>query len=51
MFRYLGAPILDVVYGSLSVQGDAEKQPELMERAYQLGLQLGKEEKVPSPAR
>ncbi len=51
MFRFLGAPMLDVVYGSLSVQGDAEKQPELMERAYRLGLQLGKEEKVPSPAR
>jgi multimeric flavodoxin WrbA len=51
MFRFLQAPILGVVYGSASDPGDAEKQPELMERAYQLGQRLGKEQGVPSPAR
>ena len=43
MFRFLRAPILGMVYGSVSDPGDAEKQPELMEQAYQLGQRLGKE--------
>jgi len=41
MFRYIGAQITGMVYGSAHKIGDAEKQPELMERAYQLGLRLG----------
>ena len=43
MFRFLHAPILGMVYGSVSDPGDAQKQPELMEQAYQLGQHLGKE--------
>ncbi len=49
MFRFLHAPILGVVYGSASDPGDAEKPPELMERAYQLGQRLGREQEVLSP--
>jgi multimeric flavodoxin WrbA len=41
MFRYIGAEIAGMVYGSAHHIGDAEKQPELMERAYKLGLELG----------
>jgi multimeric flavodoxin WrbA len=41
MFRYLGAQITGMVYGSAHEIGDAEKQPELMARAYQLGFKLG----------
>jgi multimeric flavodoxin WrbA len=41
MFRYLGAEITGMVYGSADAIGDAEKQPDLMERAYQLGQILG----------
>jgi multimeric flavodoxin WrbA len=51
MFRFLHAPILGIVYGSVSDPGDAEKQPELMEQAYRLGQRLAKEQAVPSPAR
>ena len=49
MFRFLQAPILGIIYGSVSDPGDAEKQPELMEQAYQLGKRLGKvlEESLP----
>jgi multimeric flavodoxin WrbA len=42
MLRFLRAPILGMVYGSVSDPGDAEKHPELMEQAYQLGQRLGK---------
>ncbi|MFC1996283.1 flavodoxin family protein [Chloroflexota bacterium] len=41
MFRYLGSEIAGMVYGSAQEIGDAEKQPELMQQAYQLGLKLG----------
>jgi multimeric flavodoxin WrbA len=40
MFRYLGTEIAGMVYGSASDIGDVEKQPELMENAYQLGAKL-----------
>ena len=42
MFRFLHAPIIGMVYGSVSDPGDAEKQPELMQAAYQLGSRLVK---------
>jgi multimeric flavodoxin WrbA len=41
MFRFLHAPIIGMVYGSASDPGDVEKQPELMQAAFQLGRQLG----------
>ena len=41
MFRYIGAEIAGMVYGTAHHIGDAEKQPELMERAYKLGQKLG----------
>ncbi len=40
MFRFLRAPIVGMVYGTLNDQGDAEKQPELMKAAYELGKKL-----------
>jgi multimeric flavodoxin WrbA len=41
LFRFLQAPIVGMVYGTAMDPGDAEKQPDLMERAYQLGQRLG----------
>lgn len=41
MFRYLGAEITGMVYGTANEIGDAEKQPELMQSAFQLGRKLG----------
>ena len=41
MFRYIGAEIAGMVYGSAHEVGDVEKQPELMQRAHQLGILLG----------
>ena len=41
MFDYLGVEIAGIVYGSASDIGDVEKQPELMEKAFQLGEKLG----------
>jgi multimeric flavodoxin WrbA len=41
MFRYIGAEIVGMVYGTANEIGDVEKQPELMERAYRLGQVLG----------
>lgn len=49
MFRFLHAPILGIVYGSVMDPGDAAQNPELMEGAYQLGQRLGKEQEEPSP--
>jgi multimeric flavodoxin WrbA len=40
MFRFLGMPILGWVYGSVMDPGDAEKNPELMQSAYDLGKKL-----------
>ena len=47
MCRYLEAQIAGMVYGSADQIGDVKKQPELMQRAYQLGRELaenGKQE-------
>ena len=41
MFRYIGAEITGIVYGTAHEIGDAEKQPHLMEKAYKLGQKLG----------
>ena len=41
IFRYIGAEITGMVYGTVHGIGDVEKQPELMESAYQLGQKLG----------
>ncbi len=40
MFRFLKAPIVGMVYGSVSDPGDAEKHPELMQAAYELGKRI-----------
>jgi multimeric flavodoxin WrbA len=40
MFRYIGAEITGMVYGTAHEIGDVEKQPELMQSAYQLGQKL-----------
>ncbi len=42
MFRYLRGEIIGVVHASASDPGDVEKQPGVMEQAYQLGLKAGK---------
>jgi CubicO group peptidase (beta-lactamase class C family)/multimeric flavodoxin WrbA len=41
MCRYLKSEIVGIVHGSLSDVGDAEKHPELLQQAYDLGKQLG----------
>jgi multimeric flavodoxin WrbA len=41
MLRYIGGNILGLVYGTAMDVGDVQKQPELLERAYQLGEKLG----------
>ncbi len=41
MFRYLDMEITGIVHGSADEVGDVEKQPDLMEQAYQLGQALG----------
>jgi multimeric flavodoxin WrbA len=41
MFRFIGAEAAGWVHGSLSDVGDAQKHPELMEQAFQLGKKLG----------
>jgi multimeric flavodoxin WrbA len=40
MFRFLEADIAGWVYGSLMDIGDAAKNPELMQRAYRLGMKI-----------
>ena len=40
MFRFLQANIVGWVYGSLMDVGDAQKNPELMQQAHQLGKRL-----------
>ncbi len=48
MCRYLKADVADIsnvgniIYGAASAPGEIESQPELLERAFQLGLRLGK---------
>ena len=41
MCRYLRGNVVGIVYGSASNLGDVQKQPELMERAYELGKKAG----------
>ena len=41
MLRYIGANLRGLVYGTAIDVGDAQKRPELMERAYKLGETLG----------
>ncbi len=43
IFRYLKADLRGMVYGTANEIGDAAKQPELMEKAFQLGLKLARE--------
>ena len=40
MFRFLHAPIVGIVHGSLMDPGDAEKNPALMQAAFDLGVRL-----------
>lgn len=42
MCRHLDAEVAGIVYGTASAPGVIESQPELLERAFQLGLYLGK---------
>jgi multimeric flavodoxin WrbA len=44
MFRFLGMKLTGLVYGTTNEVGDAQKQPDLMEKAYKLGQQLAREE-------
>jgi multimeric flavodoxin WrbA len=41
MFRFTGAVAAGYVHASLSDVGDAQKHPELLERAYRLGERIG----------
>ncbi len=43
MFRYIGANLRGLVYGTAMEAGDALKQPDLIERAYKLGQKLAAE--------
>jgi len=40
-FRYIGADIMGMVYGSANEPGEIQHQSELMEQAYELGQKLG----------
>lgn len=42
MLRYIGGNIAGIIYGTAMDIGDVLNQPELMQRAYQLGEKLGK---------
>ena len=48
MCRFLKGRIAGIVHGSLSEVGDAEKHPELLEQAYQLGEEFGEEVRLSS---
>jgi multimeric flavodoxin WrbA len=41
MFRYIGADIGGMVYGTANNEGDVLNQPKLMEQAFKLGEKLG----------
>lgn len=45
MMRYLGGNIAGIVYGSATDPGEAARQSELMEHAYELGQKLGADER------
>ncbi len=40
MFHYIGANLRGLVYGTAMDVGDAQKQPDLMERAFRLGQKI-----------
>jgi len=40
MFRYLGASLAGIVYGTANNEGDVLKQPDLLAQAYKLGVKL-----------
>lgn len=40
MLRYIGADMVGIVHGTAGDIGDVQKQPELMEKAFQLGRKL-----------
>ncbi len=40
MFHFVGAPIVGSVHGSVMDVGDAQKHPELMDAAYELGRKM-----------
>jgi multimeric flavodoxin WrbA len=42
MCRYLKADVAGIVYGTASEAGEIQSQPTLLQRAYELGQQLGK---------
>ena len=46
MLRYLRAEMVGIVHGTASDVGDAQKQPELMEKAYRLGQKLVESVKI-----
>ena len=50
MFRFLHAPIVGMVYGSVMDPGDAEQQPELMRAAYELGQKVASAQPMTAPA-
>ncbi|MDD5095163.1 MAG: flavodoxin family protein [Dehalococcoidia bacterium] len=39
--RFIEAPVAGLVYGSASGVGDIQKQPDILQQAYQLGQRLG----------
>jgi len=39
--RFIDAPVAGMVYGSATGAGDIQKQPDLLQQAYQLGQKLG----------
>jgi NAD(P)H-dependent FMN reductase len=41
--RFIEAPVAGMIYGSAVGVGDIQKQPDLLQKAYQLGQQLGSE--------
>jgi len=41
MFRYLRVDLAGIVYGTALDEGDARKQPALLERAFELGKKIG----------
>jgi multimeric flavodoxin WrbA len=40
-FAYIGATIVDCVYGSAMDEGEIEKSPEVLQKAFELGKKLG----------
>ncbi len=41
VLKYVGGNIIEIIHGSAMDIGDIQNQPELMQRAFQLGLNLG----------